>query len=168
MDTSSQPPYLLGLRLGGRQVTVIGGGAVAARRVPALLEAGARVRVVSPRLGASLQDLAGSGRIEWERRGYAAGDCAGAWLVCACADDRLVNAAVAEESERARIWCVRADDAAASSAWTPAAGQAGEVRVGVLSGDQGRGTKRPAIGNSRCAPRPRPAPRGGTRRRRAR
>ena len=138
MDTSSQPPYLLGLRLGGRQVTVIGGGAVAARRVPALLEAGARVRVVSPRLGASLQDLAGSGRIEWERRGYAAGDCAGAWLVCACTDDRLVNAAVAEESERARIWCVRVDDAAASSAWTPAAGQAGEVRVGVLSGDPRR------------------------------
>jgi len=138
MDTSSQPPYLLGLRLGGRQVTVIGGGAVAARRVPALLDAGARVRVVSPRLGASLQDLAGSGRIEWERRGYAAGDCAGAWLVCACTDDRLVNAAVAEESERARIWCVRADDAAASSAWTPAAGQAGEVRVGVLSGDPRR------------------------------
>ena len=59
MDTSSQPPYLLGLRLGGRRVTVIGGGAVAARRVPALLEAGARVRIVSPRLGASLQDLAG-------------------------------------------------------------------------------------------------------------
>jgi uroporphyrin-III C-methyltransferase / precorrin-2 dehydrogenase / sirohydrochlorin ferrochelatase len=138
MDTSSQPPYLLGLRLGGRQVTVIGGGAVAARRVPALLEAGARVRLVSPRLGASLQDLADSGRIEWERRGYAAGDCAGAWLVCACADDRLVNAAVAEESERARIWCVRADDAVASSAWTPAAGQAGEVRVGVLSGDPRR------------------------------
>src|ERR1700745_795484 len=111
MDTSSQPPYLLGLRLGGGQVTVIGGGAgaarpgppplggggrgtvsgggaVAARRVPALLEAGARVRVVSPRLGASLQDLAASGRIEWDRRGYADGDCAGAWLVCACTDDR--------------------------------------------------------------------------------
>jgi uroporphyrin-III C-methyltransferase/precorrin-2 dehydrogenase/sirohydrochlorin ferrochelatase len=138
MDTSSQPPYLLGLRLGGRRVTVIGGGAVAARRVPALLDAGARVRVVSPRLGASLQDLAGSGRIEWEQRGYAAGDCAGAWLVCACTDDRLVNAAVAEESERARVWCVRADDAAASSAWTPAAGHAGEVRVGVLSGDPRR------------------------------
>ena len=57
MNTSSQPPYLLGLRLGGRRVTVIGGGAVAARRIPALLETGARVRVVSPRLGASLQDL---------------------------------------------------------------------------------------------------------------
>ncbi len=36
------------------------------------------------------------------------------------------------------FWCVRADDAAASPAWTPAAGQAGEVRVGVLSGDPRR------------------------------
>ncbi|MGH3175668.1 MAG: NAD(P)-dependent oxidoreductase, partial [Streptosporangiaceae bacterium] len=30
-------PYLLGLRLEGRRVVVVGGGAVASRRVPALL-----------------------------------------------------------------------------------------------------------------------------------
>jgi uroporphyrin-III C-methyltransferase/precorrin-2 dehydrogenase/sirohydrochlorin ferrochelatase len=138
MDVSGQPPYLLGLRLGGRLVVVTGGGAVAARRVPALLEAGATVRVVSPSLTASLQDLAASGRIGWEQREYASGDCAGAWLVCACTDDPAANAAVAAEAEEARTWCVRADDAAASAAWTPAAGQAGDIRVGVLSGDPRR------------------------------
>ena len=135
---SSLPPYLLGLRLSGRLVTVIGGGAVAARRVPVLLEAGATVRIVSPALSASLQDLASAGRIGWDQRAYARGDCAGAWLVCACAGDAAANAAVAAEAEEARIWCVRADDAAASAAWTPAAGQAGDVRVGVLSGDPRR------------------------------
>ena len=41
-------PYLLGLRLGGRRVVVVGGGAVATRRVPALLDAGADVVLVSP------------------------------------------------------------------------------------------------------------------------
>jgi len=46
-----------------------------------------------------------------------------------------VNAAVAEEAEAAGIWSVRADDAAASAAWTPASGQAGDVRFGVVSGD---------------------------------
>ncbi len=132
------PPYLLGLRLGGRLVVVVGGGAVAARRVPALLAAGAAVRVVSPSLSASLQDLAASGRIGWQRRRYAPGDCAGAWLVCACASDPAANAAAAAEAEQDRIWCVRADDAAASAAWTPASGQAGDVRVGVLSGDPRR------------------------------
>ena len=128
-------PYLLGLRLGGRRVVVVGGGAVASRRVPALLDAGADVLLVSPKVTASLEDLAAAARIRWQARGYSDGDCAGAWLVCACTDDPAVNAAVAAAAEEQRTWCVRADDAAASAAWTPASGRAGGVRVGVLSGD---------------------------------
>jgi len=128
-------PYLLGLRLAGRPVVVVGGGSVASRRVPALLDAGAEVLLVSPKATAALEDLADAGRISWTARGYAEGDCQGAWLVCACADDQAVNAAVAAEAERQRTWCVRADDARASAAWTPASGQADDVRVGVVSGD---------------------------------
>jgi uroporphyrin-III C-methyltransferase/precorrin-2 dehydrogenase/sirohydrochlorin ferrochelatase len=122
-------PYLLGLRLGGRRVVVVGGGAVATRRIPALLDAGADVVLVSPTVTASLEDLAAAGRIRWEPRRYAAGDCAGAWLVCACTDDAATNAAVAAEAERQRTWYVRADDAQASAAWTPATGRAEDVRA---------------------------------------
>ena len=135
MVATDRAPYLLALRLTGRRVLVAGGGTVAARRVPALLDAGAEVAVVAPDISPALQDLATTGRISWLARGYAAGDCAGAWLVCACTDDSSVNAAVAAEADAAGTWCVRADDAAASRAWTPASGQAGDVRVGVLSGD---------------------------------
>jgi uroporphyrin-III C-methyltransferase/precorrin-2 dehydrogenase/sirohydrochlorin ferrochelatase len=127
--------YLLGLRLRGRQVLVAGGGAVAARRVPRLLTAGANVALVSPAVTPALEELAARGRIEWRHRAYAAGDCAGAWLVIACTDRPEVNAAVAAEAEARRIWCVRADDADASTAWTPASGAAGDTSVGVLSGD---------------------------------
>jgi uroporphyrin-III C-methyltransferase/precorrin-2 dehydrogenase/sirohydrochlorin ferrochelatase len=133
MDT-----YLLGLRLGGRRVVVVGGGAVATRRIPALLDAGADVVLISPTVTASLEDLAASGRIRWEERAYADGDCAGAWLVHACTDDPAVNAAVAVAGDQQHIWCVRADDAQASAAWTPASGQADDVRIGVLSGDPRR------------------------------
>ena len=128
-------PYLLGLRLGGRRVVVVGGGGVGSRRVPSLLGAGAEILLVSPKVTASLEDLAAAGRIRWEARGYQPGDCAGAWLVCACTDNPGVNAAVAAAAEAQRTWCVRADDAGASVAWTPASGRAGDVRVGVLSGD---------------------------------
>jgi uroporphyrin-III C-methyltransferase/precorrin-2 dehydrogenase/sirohydrochlorin ferrochelatase len=131
-------PYLLGLRLNGRSVLVVGGGAVAARRVPALLEAGADVLIVSPELSPSLHALVLAGRIRWAARGYAADDCTGAWLVCACTDEPAVNTAAAADAEAAGIWCVRADDAASSAAWTPAAGHAGDVQVGVLSGDPRR------------------------------
>src|SRR5580700_10286123 len=131
-------PYLLGLRLGGRRVVVVGGGAVATRRIPALLDAGADVVLVSPTVTASLEDLAAAGRIRWEERAYADGDCAGAWLVNACTDDPAVNAAVAVAADQQHIWCVRADDAQASAAWTPASGRADDIRIGVLSGDPRR------------------------------
>ncbi|HEV8222835.1 MAG TPA: uroporphyrinogen-III C-methyltransferase, partial [Streptosporangiaceae bacterium] len=138
MAATDQVPYLLAVGLAGRRVVIIGGGGVAARRVPGLADAGAVVTVVAPELTPALHDLAGAGRLTWLERRYQPGDCAGAWLVCACTDDPAVNAAVAAEAEASRVWCVRADDAAASRAWTPATGQAGDVRVGVLSGDPRR------------------------------
>jgi uroporphyrin-III C-methyltransferase/precorrin-2 dehydrogenase/sirohydrochlorin ferrochelatase len=131
-------PYLLGLRLEGRRVLVVGGGGVASRRVPALLDAGADVLLVSPKVAASLEDLAAAGRIRWAARGYQPGDGAGAWLICACTDDPEVNAAVAAAAEAQQTWYVRADDATESAAWTPASGRAGDVRIGVLSGDPRR------------------------------
>jgi uroporphyrin-III C-methyltransferase/precorrin-2 dehydrogenase/sirohydrochlorin ferrochelatase len=127
--------YLLGLRLRGRRVVVIGGGAVAARRVPRLLAAGADVALVSPEVTPALEELAAQGRIGWLRRPYAEGDCGDAWLVIACTSSAEVNAAVSREAEANRTWCVRSDDAAASTAWTPASGTAGDTSVGVLSGD---------------------------------
>src|ERR1700728_451394 len=135
MAGTDHAPYLLALRLAGRRVTIIGGGTVAARRIPALLDSGADVVIISPELSPQLAEFAAAGRIRWTQRGYAPGDCAGAWLVGACTNDPDVNSAVAGEADASGIWCVRADDAAASRAWTPASGTAGDVRVGVLSGE---------------------------------
>jgi uroporphyrin-III C-methyltransferase/precorrin-2 dehydrogenase/sirohydrochlorin ferrochelatase len=132
------PPYLLGLRLAGRRVVVVGGGRVAQRRVPALLAAGAHVLLIAPEVTPALEALP----IERLPRPYQRGDCADAWLVQACTDDAKVNAAVAAEAEAERIWCVRADDAEASAAWTPASGVVDEAHgslvVGVLAGGDPR------------------------------
>jgi uroporphyrin-III C-methyltransferase / precorrin-2 dehydrogenase / sirohydrochlorin ferrochelatase len=102
VDRGAMDPYLLGLRLEGRRVVVVGGGAVATRRVPALLDVGADVVVVSPRVTASLEDLAAAGRIGWVPRIYQHGDCVGAWLICACTDSAAVNAAVAAAADEQR------------------------------------------------------------------
>ncbi|MFC4123162.1 uroporphyrinogen-III C-methyltransferase [Nonomuraea zeae] len=131
-------PYLLGLRLSGRRVLVVGGGRVAQRRVPALLEAGAEVTVVSPGVTPALDDLIAAGRVTWHARPYEVGDCDGAWLVQACTDDRSVNTAVAAEAEAKRVWCVRADDKDASAAWTPATGRVDEISVAVTAGGDPR------------------------------
>ena len=90
--------------------------------------------MVSPQLSPTLGDLAGRGLITARTRGYESGDLDGAWLVFACTDQPGVNAGVAADAERQRIWCVRADDAAASAAWVPATGRSGPVTVAVNAG----------------------------------
>ncbi len=131
-------PYPLGLRLAGRRVLVVGGGAVASRRIPALLAAGADVLLVSPQARPGLEGLADAGRIRWERRGFQPSDADEAWLVLVATDDRTVNQAVSVAAEERRIFCVRADDAAAATAWTPAVTRHEKLTVAVLAGGDPR------------------------------
>ena len=127
--------YPLGLRLSDRRVVVVGGGRVAARRVAGLLHAGAKVLVVAPEVTAAIEGYVTAGLIDWADRGYQAGDLAEAWYAVAATDDPAVNAAVAEEAEQGRVFCSRADDADASTAWTPAVGTHAGVTVSVLGAD---------------------------------
>src|SRR5262249_18471191 len=132
------PPYLLGLRLAGRRVLVVGGGRVATRRIPALVAAGAEVELISPSATAALDDLVAAGKVRWARPPYTQGDCARAWLVPAGPDQRAVSAEVAADAERHHVWCVRADDGRASAAWTPASGRYGPITVAVHAGGDPR------------------------------
>ncbi|MGW0226957.1 uroporphyrinogen-III C-methyltransferase [Actinopolymorpha singaporensis] len=140
------PRYPLLLDLAGRRAVVVGGGPVAARRVGGLLDAGAVVTVVAPALCEDLAALVEPGRVEWVAREYAAGDLvgdlAGARVVQAATDDADTNAAVAAEAETAGIWCVRADDAERSAAWTPATVRFDDVTVAVSAGRDPRRARR--------------------------
>lgn len=130
----ADPLYPLSLRMQGRLAVVIGGGTVALRRVAGLRAAGASIMVVAPELSPSLADQAARGFISARRREYQSADLDGAWLVLACTNRPEVNAAVAADAERQRIWCVRADDGAGSPAWVPAVGRSGAVTVAVNVG----------------------------------
>jgi uroporphyrin-III C-methyltransferase / precorrin-2 dehydrogenase / sirohydrochlorin ferrochelatase len=126
--------YPLALDLAGRKAVVVGGGQVALRRIRSLLEAGAQVTVIAPMMDRALEGQ----HLTLLRRPYQDGDLAGAWLVHAATDDPAVNAAVAAAAERERVWCVRADDAAASAAWTPAVTRHGDVTLAVTAGGDPR------------------------------
>lgn len=95
----------LALDVAGRAVVVVGGGAVAARKVTTLWQAGARVRVVASRLNDDLQARAVRDEVVWICRDYAPGELAGATLVLAATDSLEVNAQVAAEAAAQGIWC---------------------------------------------------------------
>jgi uroporphyrin-III C-methyltransferase/precorrin-2 dehydrogenase/sirohydrochlorin ferrochelatase len=130
--------YPIGLRLAGRRVLVVGGGAVASRRVPALLEAEAEVRLVAPEITPALRALADSGRLDWVPRRFVPSDVDGCWLVHTAVDDRTAAVEVSEAAAERRVFCVRADDRMAASAWTPAVTRHGPVTVAVLGGGDPR------------------------------
>ncbi len=131
--------YPLALRLQGRRVLVVGGGAVATRRMPALLDAGAVVEVVSPELTPALRSMADQGRISWVERRFRPADVDGAWLVQVAVDDPAAAALASAAAEERRVFCVRADDRDAATAWTPAVTRHGEITVAVTdSGDRRR------------------------------
>ncbi|ORA13627.1 uroporphyrinogen-III C-methyltransferase [Mycobacterium asiaticum DSM 44297] len=131
----TESPYLVGLRLTGRKVVVVGGGSVAQRRLPLLIASGADVHVISRSATRSVEAMDG---ITLSLREYADGDLDGAWYALAATNDPDVNAAVVAEAERSRIFCVRADIAVEGTAVTPASFEYAGLSVGVLAGGEHR------------------------------
>ena len=126
--------YPIVLDLTGRPCLVVGGGTVALRKVAGLVEAGARVTVVSPSLTPALLRLASGAPLRWRPREYAAGDAAGFTLVMVATDDRAVNAAVAAECRERGIWANCADDPARCDFILPSVLRRGAVTVAVSTG----------------------------------
>ncbi|MBV9090886.1 MAG: uroporphyrinogen-III C-methyltransferase [Mycobacteriaceae bacterium] len=127
--------YLVGLRLAGRKVVVVGGGSVAQRRLPLLVASGADVEVITRAATPAVEAMSG---ITLALRDYRAGDLADAWYAIAATDDSEVNAAVVAEAEARHIFCVRADIARDGTAVTPASFEYEGLAVGVLAGGEHR------------------------------
>jgi uroporphyrin-III C-methyltransferase / precorrin-2 dehydrogenase / sirohydrochlorin ferrochelatase len=131
----TETPYLVGLRLAGKNVVVVGGGTVAQRRLPLLIASGADVHVISRTATRAVEAMNG---ITLSVREYRDGDLDGAWYAIAATDDPQVNAAVVAEADRRRIFCVRADIAVEGTAVTPASFAYAGLSVGVLAGGEHR------------------------------
>ncbi len=134
----------ISLDLAGKRVVVVGAGAVATRRVHRLFADGAQITVVAPDVSDEIARLAREGQLRWTCRPYRSGDLTSperAWLVQTATGNPPVDEIVAADAEHAHIWCVRADDASQSAAWTPAVanGAPGTAAEGVavaVTGDR--------------------------------
>ncbi|MBX7455734.1 uroporphyrinogen-III C-methyltransferase [Mycolicibacterium sp. 3033] len=127
--------YLVGLRLAGKKVVVVGGGGVAQRRLPLLVASGADVHVITTHATPAVEAIDG---ITLTLRPFRDGDLDGAWYVIAATDDPEVNAAIVAEAESRRVFCVRADIAVEGTAVTPATFEYEGLSVGVLAGGEHR------------------------------
>ena len=114
------------LKLEGRRVLVVGGGPVAASRIPSLLASGADVTVVAPEVRYEIERMA----VRVVRRPFRPEDADGAWLVVAAAPAE-VNRAVGAAAEERGVFVNAVDDPAAATVYTGGVLRRGGVTIAV-------------------------------------
>lgn len=124
------------LRLAAEPVLVVGGGAVAARKVELLLRAGARVTIVAPELSERLRTLRDQGVVQHRAAEFSPADVDGMRLVIAATDSEAVNAWVAHFADSRHIPVNVVDDRKLSRFIMPAIVDRSPVIVAIgSSGD---------------------------------
>lgn len=98
------------LKLDGRQCLVVGAGTIAQEKMPSLLDAGARVKVVAPQVAESIANLAHAGKISLEQRTFTEADLDGVFLVIAATSLPEINKQVFDSARKRNILCNAVDD----------------------------------------------------------
>ena len=132
--------YPISIEMSNRPCLIIGGGAVAQRKAEALLDVGAVVTVISPKLTEQLSSWVGKGKIAHIAREYQDGDLDGYEIVFVATDSNDVNKVVAQEGRMRRVWVNAADDPANCDFILPSVLRRGDLTVAV-----GTGGKSPAV-----------------------
>lgn len=124
----------LNIHMHGKTAVVIGGGAVALRKIRTLLAAGASVRVAGTTVCPEIAALNDSGALSARVGSYAASDLNGAFLVIAATDDALVNGQVCADARERGILVAAADDPDAGECAFPAILRRGDLEIAVSTG----------------------------------
>jgi siroheme synthase-like protein len=121
----------VGLKLEGLPCLVVGGGDEAERRAAALVEAGARVRVVSDTVTPALSKLGADGRLELSQRAFADSDFDGVWLAVLSDRDGALAERMGRLAREQRVFFCAVDQPAHSTFSHLALARSGPVTLAV-------------------------------------
>ncbi len=110
---------------------VVGGGAVAFRKVKTLLESGAVVTVVSPKFIESFEKVENHPDLTMIRRAYREKDLDGCFLVIGATDDDTINRKISADARRRNMLCNIADVPDACNFILPAVVDRGDLIIAV-------------------------------------
>lgn len=116
-----------------KSVLVVGGGAVAERKIASLLNAGAKVRAGAPEFSETLRQLAAQGKITLIEGEFQPAWLNEAWLIIAATDDRAVNRHIASLADQAHRFINVVDDPELSSFQMPSIVDRSPLMIAVSS-----------------------------------
>lgn len=123
--------YPIHLDLQARPVLMVGGGVIAEGKTEQLLDAGAKVHLVSPALTARLAALVEASALTWRTGEFCADDLAGIFLVFSATDNQSVNEAVAHAAAERKLLCNVVDQPALCNFITPALVTRGALQISI-------------------------------------
>jgi precorrin-2 dehydrogenase/sirohydrochlorin ferrochelatase len=128
----ANPGFPITLDVKGRPCVVLGGDEEAADKVQKLLDAGARVTVVSPTLNDALRKLTAAAKVIHRVRLFRGQDAEGAFLVInALRTDEDFSRSLYELATKERFLLCQLDQPAYSTAWLPALVSRGHLRCAI-------------------------------------
>jgi precorrin-2 dehydrogenase/sirohydrochlorin ferrochelatase len=125
--------YLVNLDLRGKRAVVVGAGAVAARKIRALLAAGVEVIAVAPHACDEVRLLAEQERLSLRLGTYEVNDLDGAFLVIAASDDEALNAAISRDATERSILVNVVDRPALCTFTLPATVRRGDLTIALAT-----------------------------------
>jgi siroheme synthase-like protein len=119
------------VKLEGRLIVVVGGGNIAEAKIPGVLAAGARIRLIAPAVTPQIAEWVRFGKIDWLSKEFEAADLEGAFLVIAATSAPGVNEAVYREAETRGILCNAVDDIENCHFYYGAVVQRGDLQIAI-------------------------------------
>lgn len=126
--------YPIYIDLEDKPVLVVGGGTVALRKVTTLLQYGALVRIVSPKLVPELHDLVDDNKCQWMTKEYSIEDIGDALLVFSCTEKEDVNFKVAQDAKALKRLINAVDDPKNCTFIVPSIMKKGDLTIAVSTG----------------------------------
>lgn len=123
--------YPIHLDLQGRPVLLVGGGVIAEGKTAQLLDAGAKVHIISPTLTTRLTELVEQCALTWRTGEFRVTDLDGIFLVFSATAEQNVNEAVARAAAERHLLCNVVDQPALCNFITPALVTRGALQVSI-------------------------------------
>lgn len=125
--------FPVAIRLRDKKVVVVGGGKVAGRKVAILLDTGALIQIIAPKLSVELKNLADKEAISWVNKSIEEKDIIGATLIISATDQKEVNSKVSIWAKKRGIPINVVDNSYLSDFISPALIKKDKALVAVYS-----------------------------------
>jgi precorrin-2 dehydrogenase/sirohydrochlorin ferrochelatase len=119
------------LKLEGRRCLVVGAGTIAEGKIGGLIATDASIRVIAPEATTQVQNWAGEGKIDWERRKFLTSDLQGVFLVVAATSSTPVHEEIFAEAKKLGVLCNVVDVPHLCDFFYPAIVRRGSLQIAI-------------------------------------